>query len=184
MLDAPDSEQLTIPVANGNPVDGENPASGEPSRKAPVDRPRVQERPTSSVHFQSRTCEWATPQDFFDALDSEFGFGLDVCATPSNAKCKRFFTKEEDGLIQPWFGVCWCNPPYGREIKHWMQKAMRSAQEGGATVVCLVPARTDTKWWHDFVSQASEIRFVKGRLKFGGHRNSAPFPSAVVVFRQ
>lgn len=136
-----------------------------------------------SVHFLSQTCEWATPQDFFDALNIEFGFELDVCATPSNAKCERYFTKEDDGLVQQWAGICWCNPPYGREIKFWVEKAMLSAQEGVATVVCLVPARTDTNWWHDYVTQASEVRFVKGRLKFGGHRNSAPFPSAVVVFR-
>lgn len=136
-----------------------------------------------SVHFRSETCEWATPQEFYDALNTEFGFVLDVCATQENAKCEKFFTKVEDGLIQPWEGVCWCNPPYGREIKYWIEKALRTATAGDATVVCLIPARTDTHWWHDFVSQADEVRFVKGRLKFGGHTNSAPFPSAVVVFR-
>ena len=136
-----------------------------------------------SVHFRSDTCEWATPQEFFDSLNKEFGFELDVCATEANAKCQRFFTKKEDGLVQAWTGVCWCNPPYGREIKFWMEKAMRTAKEGRATVVCLVPARTDTNWWHEYVSQADQVRFVKGRLKFGGHANSAPFPSAVVVFR-
>lgn len=136
-----------------------------------------------SVHFRSESCEWATPQDFFDALNEEFGFELDVCATSENAKCGKFFTKTDDGLVQAWKGICWCNPPYGREIKFWVEKAMRTAKAGDATVVCLVPARTDTHWWHDFVSKADEVRFVKGRLKFGGHTNSAPFPSAVVVFR-
>ena len=148
----------------------------------PFDFPPLNHLPRS-VHFSSETCEWATPQDFFDALDAEFGFELDVCATKANAKCGHFYTKEVDGLSQPWEGVCWCNPPYGREIKFWVKKAMITAQAGSATVVCLVPARTDTVWWHDFVSQADEVRFVKGRLKFGGHANSAPFPSAVVVFR-
>ena len=139
--------------------------------------------PVQSVHFRSESCEWATPVDFFNSLNEEFGFELDVCATPQNAKCASYYTKDEDGLLQPWEGVCWCNPPYGREIRHWVEKAMRTAEEGKGTVVCLVPARTDTKWWHDFVAKASEVRFVKGRLKFGGHANSAPFPSAVVVFR-
>ncbi len=137
----------------------------------------------SRVHFSSESCEWATPIKFFEFLDAEFGFELDVCATPENAKCPSFYTKREDGLAQPWKGTCWCNPPYGREIIHWLEKAMKTAQAGLGTVVCLVPARTDTKWWHDYVGQASEVRFVKGRLKFGGHANSAPFPSAVVVFR-
>ena len=134
-----------------------------------------------SVHFSSATDLWATPQDFFDKLHAEFGFELDVCATPENAKCPRYFTKEQDGLAQEWAGTCWMNPPYGREIGHWMRKAHESAQ-GGATVVCLVPARTDTAWWHDYATKG-EIRFVRGRLKFGGHKNSAPFPCAVVVFR-
>jgi len=153
-----------------------------PVEGASTATPSAGERP-QSVHFRSDSCEWATPQEFFDKLHEEFNFTLDVCATNSNAKCKNFYTQAEDGLAQPWLGVCWCNPPYGREIKFWVEKAMRAAHSGDATVVCLVPARTDTHWWHDFVSQADEIRFVKGRLKFGGHSNSAPFPSAVVVFR-
>lgn len=135
----------------------------------------------TAVHFSSATDLWETPQDFFDKLDSEFGFTLDVCATPENAKCARYFTKEQDGLAQVWDGVCWMNPPYGREVGLWMAKAFRSAQQG-ATVVCLVPARTDTAWWHNYAAKG-DIRFVRGRLKFGGHRNSAPFPSAVVIFR-
>lgn len=136
----------------------------------------------SSVHFSSKTDLWATPQDFFDRLDSEFGFTLDVCALPDNAKCERYFTPEEDGLKQLWTGVCWMNPPYGREIGIWVRKAFESAQQG-ATVVCLVPARTDTSWWHSWVMKAAEVRFIRGRLKFGGSKNSAPFPSAIVVFR-
>lgn len=134
-----------------------------------------------AIHFSSETCLWATPQAFFDTLNAEFGFETDVCALAENAKCPRYFTPEMDGLAQEWRGVCWMNPPYGREIGAWMRKAFESSK-AGATVVCLVPARTDTAWWHDYARQG-EVRFVRGRLKFGGHANSAPFPSAVVVFR-
>src|SRR5262245_7317586 len=135
-----------------------------------------------AVHCRSGTCLWETPQAFFDELDSEFGFTRDVCALPENAKCPRYFTPAVDGLKQTWRGVCWMNPPYGREIGKWVSKAYQAAKEG-ATVVCLLPARTDTAWWHSYVLDAAEIRFVRGRLRFGGAENSAPFPSAVVVFR-
>ena len=135
-----------------------------------------------NVHFSSATDLHATPQDFFDQLDAEFGFDLDVCASPENAKCTIYFTKEDDGLHQDWTGVVWMNPPYGREIGRWLKKANESAKDNGATVVCLVPARTDTNWWHEYVIQ-HEVRFVRGRLKFGDAKNSAPFPSAVVVIR-
>jgi phage N-6-adenine-methyltransferase len=134
-----------------------------------------------AVHFSSATDMWATPQDFYDKLHIEFGFTLDVCATAENAKCEQYFTKDEDGLLQPWVGVCWMNPPYGRSIGEWVEKAYESARNG-ATVVCLVPARTDTRWWHDYCMQG-EIRFVRGRLKFGGSKDNAPFPNAVVIFR-
>lgn len=133
-----------------------------------------------SVHFSSKTDMWATPQAFFDKYDEKFNFELDVCANAENAKCKHYFTEEEDGLAQEWTGVCWMNPPYGREIIHWMKKAYESSLEG-ATVVCLVPARTDTKWWHEYAMKG-DIEFIRGRLKFGNAKNSAPFPSAVVVF--
>ena len=136
----------------------------------------------AEVMFSSKTDLWETPQDFFDDLDLEFHFDLDVCALPKNAKCGRYYTPEEDGLAQPWEGTCWLNPPYGREIGRWVKKAADSAT-GGATVVMLLPARTDTRWFHDYIYGKAEIRFVKGRLKFGGAKNSAPFPSMVVVFR-
>ena len=134
----------------------------------------------TNIHFSSATDLWATPQDFFDRYNGLYGFQLDVCASPENAKCARFFTKEDDGLAQEWTGVCWMNPPYGRDIKHWMRKAYQSSL-AGATVVCLVPARTDTAWWHDYAVKG-QIELIRGRLKFGGAINSAPFPSAVVVF--
>ena len=131
----------------------------------------------------STTDLWSTPQYFFDEMNSIYGpFTIDVCADASNAKCTVFFDKDKNGLKQKWYGKCWMNPPYGKTIKEWMKKAYESAQNG-ATVVCLVPARTDTKWWHDYVMKADEIRFIKGRLKFGNAKNSAPFPSAIVIFK-
>ena len=130
--------------------------------------------------LSSNTCEWETPQLFFDALNAEYHFDVDVCATANNAKCERYYTKEQDGLSQQWKGVCWMNPPYGREIGKWMRKAYESSLYG-ATVVCLVPARTDTAWWHDYAMKG-EVEFVRGRLKFGGSKANAPFPSAIVTF--
>lgn len=126
----------------------------------------------TDVMFSSKTDLWATPQRFFDDLDREFGFTCDVCAVPENAKCENFFSPLQDGLKQEWTGVCWCNPPYGKEIGKWVKKA----QESTCTVVALLPARTDTKWFHDYVLNKAEIRFVKGRLKFGGgiHRSAIP----------
>lgn len=126
--------------------------------------------------------DWETPPEVFEPLDAEFHFTLDVCATAENAKCARYFTEEEDGLKQDWDGVCWMNPPYGREILGWMKKAVEESRKG-ATVVCLVPSRTDTRWWHEYAMQADEIRYVKGRIRFVGAKDPAPFPSAVVVFR-
>lgn len=135
-----------------------------------------------SAMFSSETDLWETPQDFFDKLNNEFHFTLDVCALPENAKCEKFYTPKMDGLSQPWEGVCWCNPPYGREIGAWVSKASYEAAVG-KTIVMLLPARTDTRWFHDWIYGKSEIRFIRGRLKFSGCKNSAPFPSMVVVFR-
>lgn len=131
--------------------------------------------------FTSSTDDWATPRDFFEKLDAEFHFDLDVCASAENAKCERFFTKADDGLSKEWRGRCWMNPPYGREIGQWVRKAFETSLRGGL-VVCLLPSRTDTQWWHDYCMKG-EIRFVQGRLRFGDGKNSAPFPSAVVIFR-
>jgi phage N-6-adenine-methyltransferase len=137
---------------------------------------------TLDVHFSSATDDWATPDDYFQEVVDAFGpFDIDVCADCDNAKAPVYFTKDQDGLAQQWEGRCWMNPPYGREIGAWMQKAYESALNG-AFVACLVPARTDTAWWHNFAMRG-EITFIRGRLKFGKAKNSAPFPSALVIFR-
>ena len=134
-----------------------------------------------NVHFSSATDLWSTPQEFFDKLNQEFHFDVDVCALPENAKCPKFYCPQDDGLSQTWTGTCWMNPPYGRAIGGWIRKAYESSLDG-ATVVCLLPSRTDTKWFHDFCTKG-EIRFVRGRLKFGGAKYNAPFPCMVVIFR-
>jgi len=153
-------------------------------------RARDTEQKTMDVHYSSEKMDWETPQDFFDELDAEFGFQLDVCATAENAKCSAYFDEQEDALSFSWIEepvlgqmqfVFWMNPPYGREIGKWMKKAYEESQKG-CTVVCLVPSRTDTAWWHDYAMKADEIRYIRGRLKFEGAKNSAPFPSAVVIF--
>lgn len=139
---------------------------------------------TQVVMFSSKTGQWGTPQEFYDKLDWRFGpFNLDPCADSDNAKCTKFFTEDEDGLSQSWEGfTSFVNPPYGRGIEKWIKKAYEESRKGDTKVVMLIPARTDTKYWHQYVMKADEIHFVKGRLKFGDSENSAPFPSAVVVF--
>lgn len=137
----------------------------------------------TSVHFSSATNEWPTPQPLFDALNAEFHFTIDVCATPENAKCSRFYTKVDNGLAQDWSDeIAWMNPPFGHPIKLWMKKALLSACHG-AMVVCLVPSRTDTIWWHKYAMCADEIRLLNKRLQFIGADQKAPFPAALVVFR-
>ena len=133
------------------------------------------------VYHRAQTVEWGTPNALFAALEEEFHFTLDVAAQPDNAKCGHYYTPELNGLVQPWHGICWMNPPYGPTMDQWMCKAHASSL-AGATVVCLVPARTDTLWWQTYATQG-EIRFLKGRLTFGNAKNPAPFPSAVVIFR-
>jgi phage N-6-adenine-methyltransferase len=134
-----------------------------------------------NVHFSSETDLWSTPQDFFDKLNFIYQFNLDPCTDGKNSKCEDYFTKEDDGLSQDWSGKrVFMNPPYGREIKQWMKKAHEESLKG-ALVVCLVPSRTDTFWWHEYAMKG-RIEFLRGRLKFGDAIDSAPFPSAVVVF--
>ena len=129
--------------------------------------------------YSSKTDLWETPQELFDELNAIWHFETDVCAIPTNAKCERYYTPEIDGLAQEWRGVCWCNPPYGRQIGKWVKKAAESS----ATVVMLLPARTDTAWFHDYCLPHGDITFLRGRLKFGGGQNAAPFPSMIVVFK-
>ena len=145
----------------------------------------MRKKPTmNKVLFSSANDVWETPQAFFDALDNEFGFTLDACALPENAKCDRYFTPQTDGLAQDWQGqTVFCNPPYGRKIATWVEKCYRESCKPETKVVLLIPARTDTSYFHWFIYKiAREIRFVKGRLKFGNSHNSAPFPSMVVIF--
>lgn len=138
----------------------------------------------TDVMFSSKTDQWATPQDFFDKLNEEFHFTLDPCADEFNHKCEKYYTKEEDGLFKDWEDeIVFCNPPY-KWVALWVKKCFIHSQNGGLSVM-LIPARTDTKWFHDYIYNKPnvEIRFIKGRLKFGDSKNSAPFPSMVVVFR-
>jgi len=131
--------------------------------------------------FSSDRHDWETPIELFNELDAEFGFDIDVCATAENTKCHHFFSPAQDGLRQPWRGICWMNPPYGTALPVWMAKAYASSLQG-ATVVCLVPSRTDTKWWHDFAMRG-EVRLIRGRVRFAHAPSGAPFPSAIIVFR-
>lgn len=138
----------------------------------------------NSVTYSSKTDQWSTPQDFFDELNNEFNFDLDPCADELNHKCQHFFTKEQNGLSKDWEGHCvFCNPPYGKDIALWVEKAYIEGTKANTIVVMLIPARTDTRYFHNFILNRSEIRFIKGRLKFGNSQFSAPFPSMVVIFR-
>lgn len=140
-----------------------------------------------AVHYSSATAEWSTPQDFFNKVGERFNFALDVCANANNNKTEKYYSQYEDGLVQDWVmdsaiegGDVWMNPPYGRTIQKWVKKAYESSLEG-ATVVCLLPARTSTRWFHDYCLKG-EVEFVRGRLKFGGAKHNAPFPCMLVVF--
>jgi site-specific DNA-methyltransferase (adenine-specific) len=139
---------------------------------------------TTELMFSSGRLNWSTPQDFFDKLDGELGpFTLDACASKENTKCEKYYSSKDDSLKQDWSeNIVFCNPPYGRGIKYWIKKGYEESLKNNTKVVMLIPSRTDTKYWHEYVMRAQEIRFVKGRLKFGNSSNSAPFPSAVVVF--
>ena len=128
----------------------------------------------------AQTVEWSTPQELFDRLDKEFHFTVDVAANAANAKVGKYYDESVDGLRMDWTDeTVWCNPPYGRAIGDWVRKAATSR----ATTVMLIPSRTDTRWFHDYIYNKAEIRFIKGRLKIGGQKASAPFPNMIVVFR-
>jgi len=142
-----------------------------------------------SVHFSSSSNEWETPEKLFNQLNDQWGFTLDPCATDNNAKCCKFYTKVDDGLSKSWEGeIVFMNPPFGREIGSWVKKAYMESMHNGAIVVCLIPARTDTAYWHDYIFgiEFVDITFLRGRIQFERHSNmvatSAPFPSAIIVF--
>ena len=128
--------------------------------------------------FSSQRDDWETPKDLFYRLDKIYHFETDLCANENNAKCKKYYSVEQDGLKQEWKGSCWCNPPYGRGVGKWVEKAANS----NALVVMLLPARTDTKWFHDYCIKKGTVEFLKGRVKFVGAKNNAPFPCMIVVF--
>lgn len=138
------------------------------------------------VLLKSEKMDWATPFAFFEKLDQEFNFSIDVCASSWNAKLDRYWSEEDDSLSLSWVGeVCFMNPPYGRDIKFWIKKAYEESLKG-STVVALIPSRTDTSYWHDFIQDKAEVRFIRGRIKFErpeGSSDPAPFPSAVVIWR-
>ena len=138
------------------------------------------------VMFSSKSEEWETPQQFFDELNEEFSFTTDVCADEKNHKCNHYFDKEIDGLKMTWARNCWCNPPYGKKVGNWVKKASDETMRGVPLVVMLLPGRTDTRWFHDYIYKKEnvEIRFLRGRLKFGNSKNSAPFPSMIVIFKK
>ena len=137
----------------------------------------------TEVMFSSKKDTWETPQVFFDTVNDEFKFELDVCAMKSSAKCKKFYSIEDNAFTKDWTGTCWMNPPYGRKIGKWIEKAVYESSKHNNTVVALLPARTDTKWFHDNIYGKYEVRFLKGRLKFGEAVNAAPFPSMLVIFK-
>lgn len=125
----------------------------------------------------------STPREFFDSLSRIFNFSLDACALPENAKCESFYTPADDGLSKPWRGGVWCNPPYGREISKWVEKAYQESKEDyNDFVLMLLPAKTDTKWWWEWVQDKATLFFVKGRIKFGEHNIGAPFPSVLALY--
>lgn len=137
------------------------------------------------VMFSSKTDNWSTPQDLFDSLNEVYKFTLDPCADNTNYKCSKYYTKAENGLMQEWTNeIVFCNPPYGRDIKNWVEKSFYENIHNNALVVMLIPARTDTQWFHEYIygNPFAKVKFIKGRLKFGGSKNSAPFPSMIVEF--
>jgi phage N-6-adenine-methyltransferase len=140
--------------------------------------------------FSSRNHDWRTPRALFDALDAEFTFTLDAAASADNALCDEYITEAQDALSQPWTGVAWCNPPYGDGIGKWVAKGLAESRSTAEVVVMLVPARTETAWWHESAMRADEIRLIRGRVSFGGgsqenpESHNAPFPSCLLIFRR
>ena len=135
------------------------------------------------VFASSKTCEWSTPQELFDLLDQTHHFTLDPASSDENAKCAKHYTVEDNGLSKDWGGErVFLNPPYGKEIGLWVKKAYEESLKPNTIVVCLLPARTDTRWFHDYCNRYGVVSFIRGRIKFGGSKNNAPFPSMIVLF--
>lgn len=133
--------------------------------------------------FTSNSDDWATPQNLFNYLNDKFHFTLDPCADKYNHKCEKYYTEMDSGLSHSWKDeTVFMNPPYGKNIKYWVAKAYTESKNNAITVIGLLPARTDTKWFHDYCIKSSEIIFIKGRLKFGDGLNSAPFPSIIIIW--
>ncbi len=135
--------------------------------------------------FKSKSEEYETPKEIFESLQREFNLQLDVCATRENTKCKKFYDKEDNALIQDWwrFGNFWMNPPFGRQLKKWVQKAYEESQKG-VTGVCILPVRSNTLWWHKYIIDTKvEVRFLKGEIKFSNHKRGLWLPFAIVIFR-
>lgn len=150
----------------------------------PFSQPAFERAIMTAGLFQSRSDEWATPLEKYAALHAEFHFNLDPCASDANHKCADYYTKEDDGLTKDWGGRrVFCNPPYGREIGKWVKKCYEESQKPDTLVVMLIPARTDTAYFHDYIYGKAEIRFLRGRLHFNESKGAAPFPSMIVVFR-
>ena len=149
-----------------------------------IDQEKEMKSMMTSGLFSSRTDEWATPVRLFQELDAEFHFDLDPCATSENHKCPDYYTKEENGLLQNWGGRrVFCNPPYGKAMPAWVQKCSEEAKKPDTLVVMLIPARTDTAYFHDYIyKKAKEIRFIRGRLHYNDAKQAAPFPSMIVIF--
>lgn len=137
----------------------------------------------NDVLFSRKTDEWETPKDLYQTLDAEFRFSLDPCSTDINAKCENHYTAKDNGLAKNWGGQrVFCNPPYSK-VREWVQKCYEEAKKPGTVVVALLPSRTDTRWFHDYILDRAEIRFIRGRLKFSGAQYNAPFPSIIVIWR-
>lgn len=137
----------------------------------------------NNVLFSSKKPDWETPIDLFNSLNEIYHFNLDTCANDLNHKCPYYFTEKDNGLFQSWKGfTCWCNPPYGVQIKSWVYKAFCESKDPSTKVVLLLPARTDTSWFHDYIYHYAKIDFIRGRLKFVGANNPAPFPSMLVYY--
>lgn len=137
----------------------------------------------SKALFSHESDEWGTPSALFQQLDQEFNFTLDACANAENHKCPKYFDKYQDGLQKNWSNeVVFCNPPYS-QIGKWCEKCYKEWKYHNVTIVLLIPSRTDTRYFHEYIYNKAELRFIRGRLHFNDSKNSAPFPSMICIFK-